>query len=343
MSIRKLSIEDNDNDYYIKEYSDDSDLDKEMLNIYLTIFTNNNNFYITNNNHTNYIKVKSSSLKSIILKGQLEPLEHTLFCFYQDLLPLPKHYKKEEKNNKNDNFNHKNKLRGTKRKKNDTKENKENKKETETEKEVISLEISSPKHLIQDKEIEDKNDNHNIYLSTDNYNNENCYDPELELLNKKRKKIDKNLILLFNNKIKITNDTFKCFYLCLLFCGLIYTIYILEIFFDKNKNIICLHNFFCFFMSILLIFTGLYGYYKMNEKKYDDKTCIFLTYSSFFSPVLNFLFSRFSNEENIRKNIIINIFMNSITIIFAGICICILKSLQGKMKKGLLFEKNNIV
>ena len=96
-------------------------------------------------------------------------------------------------------------------------------------------------------------------------------------------------------------------------------------------------------MTILLVITGIYGYYKINGKKYNDKTCIFLTYSSFFSPFFIFLLSQLSTEENIRKNIIINVFVNFTTVLFSGICIYILKSLQGKMKKGLLFEKIDIV
>ena len=339
MSIRKLSFEDNINEYFIKEYSSDSD--KVNLNYYLQILSNKNIFHITNHNHTNHIEIKPSSLKNIFIKGELEPTEHTLFCFYQDVIP-PK-YKKNKENikNKKENHNHKNKLRGAKRKKNENKEN---------EKQEINIEVSSPEHLIQENENEDNNNN-NIYLSTDNDKNENNFDPELDLLNGKsnenlirnKKQKGKYIISFFNNTIKITNDNIKCFYLCLLFCGLIYTIYFLDVLIDKNKILLCLFNIFCSFMAILLIVTGLYGYYKINEKIYDDKSCIILTYSSFISPFLNCIFSRFSTEENVRKNIIIGVFVNIITAIFSGICIYILNSLQGKNKKGLLFEKINIV
>ena len=52
---------------------------------------------------------------------------------------------------------------------------------------------------------------------------------------------------------------------------------------DKNKTINCLYNISSFPMATLLIITGIYGYYLINKKIYDDKLCIILTYLCYFS------------------------------------------------------------
>ena len=214
------------------------------------------------------------------------------------------------------------------------------------EDEEIVLDVSSPEQLISHKEM--KNDIDDIYADK----NTNNFDTELDLLNIKSNedyiRMDsqnqKYIITLFNNKIKITNDNLKCFYLCLFFCGLLFCIYLLDVLIDKNKTLNCLYNLCCFPLSVLLIITGIYGYNKINKKIYEDAICIVLTYSSCVSPFINFIFSRISSEENVRKNIILTILINLFPICFSGLCVYILKELQNKKnKKGLLFEKMNLV
>ena len=97
-------------------------------------------------------------------------------------------------------------------------------------------------------------------------------------------------------------------------------------------------------MAALLIITGIYGYYLINKKIYDDRLCIIFTYLCFISPFISFIFAGISSQENVRKNIIMNFFINIVIIFFAGICIYILNILAKKNNKNrLLFEKVNII
>jgi len=351
MSERKLNIEDKKYDYFIKEYISNSD--SEDLNIYSKILLRKSFFHITNNEHSNHIKIMPTSLTKILSLGQIEPNEQILFCFYKDELPNKtisnveksknRNKGKKERDNNNDyTTHHKTKLRSAKRNKKKDKEQIEEKKEDEE----IVLDVSSPEQLMSHKEM--KNDIDDIYTDK----NTNNFDTELDLLNIKSNedyiKMDsqnqKYIITLFNNKIKITNDNLKCFYLCLFFCGLLFCIYLLDVLIDKNKTLNCLYNLCCFPLSVLLIITGIYGYNKINKKIYEDAICIVLTFSSCVSPFINFIFSRISFEENIRKNIILTILINLFPICFSGLCVYILKELQNKKnKKGLLFEKMNLV
>ena len=238
---------------------------------------------------------------------------------------------KKEKNNKN-------KLRSAKKDK-----------DKKIENEDIILNVTSSENLEENNEKEkNKINKNNFYLNNFNDKNDLKYDPDIELLdNTSNENIiqkDEYLISLYKNKIKITNENLKCFYLSLLLCGLIYTIYFLDVIMDKNKTINCLYNIFSFPMAALLIITGIYGYYMINKKIYDDKLCIILTYLCFITPFVSFFFARISSQENVRKNIIMSIISNIIIAFVSGICIYILNKLAEKNNKnGLLFEKVNIL
>ena len=337
MSKRKLNIEDNKYNYFIKEISEPEITD---INIYSKIFSNKSSFYITNENHSNLIQINELSLKKILLNIQQEPYEYILFTFYKDKLPSHFNDKEKPKNKNINENNNKTKLRSAKKQK---------QKEKEKDNEDVILNISSPEQLT--KEEEKQNDSNNNIYSNNFSKNENPYYSELELLNIKSNeniiKIknlqSKYLLLLCNDKIKITNKNVRCFYLSLVVCGLIYYLFFLDALIDKNKTIKCLFYLFCFLLSILLLITGIYGYYKINEKIYNDKKCIILTYFCIISPIMNLIFALISSEEYVRKNIIYTI-INVITMIFAGICAYFLKELKNKKNKnGLLFEKINIV
>ena len=332
MTKRKLNISDKKYLYYIKEYT--SDFEESNINLYTNILSNKSSFYVTNENHSKHIEIKPSSLKKILRKGKLEPNEQILFSYYKDIFISQINNKKEKSGNNEDEKNeekdksiltHKGKLRSAKKKKHNNNED-------------IILNISSTETLNDDKE-----DN--------KINNENNYDIDIDLLNNKSNenlmKLDENqnnFLLLLNDKIRINNDNLKCFYLSLFFCGTIYVINFLDALFNRNKTIQSLFNIFSLPLGLLLIYTGIYGYFKINKKIYNDKMCINLTFASFFSPFLSFFFSRISSDENIRKNIVMSVFINLITICFSGICAYILKELNNKNnKKGLLFQKVAIV
>ena len=159
---------------------------------------------------------------------------------------------------------HKGKLRSAKKKK-------------QKEREDIILNISGTENINDDKE-----DN--------KINNENNYDIELDLTNNKSsenlmksEEAQDQRLLLLNDNLRINNDNIKCFYLSLFFCGLIYILNFLDALINKNQTIQTLFNIFSFPLGILLIFTGIYGYFKINKKIYDDRICMNLTYASFFS------------------------------------------------------------
>lgn len=333
MSKRKLNIEDKKYNYYIKEYLSDSETSD--INIYSNIISNKSLFHVTNQNHSSHISIKPQSLQKILLNGELEPYEQILFCYYKDMIPqLFNNNEKQKKEN-----HHKNRLRSTKKEKEKKKENGD-----------IILNVVNPNNFEENDEKRNMNvNNNNFYLNNFNEKNDDIkYGPDFELLdnvtNENIKPKEEYLITLYKNKININNENLKCFYLSLLVCGLIYIIYFLDVIMDKNKTINCLYNISSFPMATLLIITGIYGYYLINKKIYDDKLCIILTYLCFISPFISFIFSRISSQENVRKNIIMSIFINIVIIFFAGICIYILNKLAKKNNKnGLLFEKVNII
>lgn len=330
MSKRALNIEDNNYIYYIKEYSSDLETTNN-LNDYSQIFEKKSSFYITNQNHSNHIEIKSSSLKKILLKGGLEPNEHILFCFYKDIIPN-QNIKKEKFKKEN---NYKNKLRSPKKF-----EQIENIIPNKNEKEDNILRSSTKEMLIH---------NDAINLNIDNAdNNSNNSEPDADLINNKsNEKFDvmKNdyLLTICNNQVYITNDKLKCFYLSLFFCGISYILYFMDALFDKNKSIFHLFNFFCFPLGVLLIYTSIYGFAKINNKIYYDKLCMILTSSSFISPIISFILSRISSEEIIRNNIFMSCIINLISACFAGLCAYILYELNKDDKKGFLFEQVNII
>lgn len=329
MSRRELNIEDNNYIYYIKEYS--SDLETTNLNDYSQIFSKKSSFYITNQNHSNHIEINSSSLKNILIKGGLEPNEHILFCFYKDIIPNQK--KKNEKSKKENN--HKNRLRNPKKF-----EQIENVIENESEKENNVLRSSTKEMLIHNDDVNLKIDNAD--------KNENSSESDVDLYNNKsNEKIDEKptdyLLAVLNNQVYITNDKLKCFYLSLFFCGISYILYFMDVLFDKNKSILHLFNFFCLPLGILLIYTSIYGFSKINNKIYYDKLCTILTYLSFISPIISFIFARISSKEIIRNNIFMSCIINLISACLAGFCAYILNELKKDDKKGFLFEQVNII
>ena len=320
MSKRALNIEDNNYIYYIKEYSSDLETTNN-LNDYSHIFSKKSSFYITNENHSKHIEIKSQSLQNILLKGGLEPNEHILFCFYKDILP-------------NQKSNYKNKLRSPKKLEQIGIEI-----ENENEKED-NISRSSTKEMLMHTD--------DINLNSDNSDKSENSETDIDLFNNKSKaKYDEKkndyLLAICNNQVFITNDKLKCFYLSLFFCGIAYILYFMDALFDKNKSIKHLFNFFCLPLGILLIYTSIYGFSKINNKIYNDKLCINLTYSSFLSPIISFVFARISSEEIIRNNIFMSCIINLISTCLAGFCAYILHELNKDDKKGFLFEQVNII
>ena len=66
-----------------------------------------------------------------------------------------------------------------------------------------------------------------------------------------------------------------------------------------------------------------------------------MTWSRIIVPFISFILARISSDENIRKNILMNICLNLISLFFTSICFYILYELQKKYNnKRIIIRKN---
>ena len=190
----------------------------------------------------------------------------------------------------------------------------------------------NPKNINENKD-KDKQD---ITLNIKN-KQDNIFNPEFPLLQNKVTNTFSNIehlpqkyinLIIFCNRITISLDYLKCIYLTLFICGLFNLIYFCDIFFSKNTSLDNLYHIFCLPLAVILMITGIYGYKKVSQNKYDDENCIRLTYLSFFAPICSFAFSKIYLEENARKNFMMNVIINVISSLFSFIAITILKEFE---------------
>lgn len=309
MSIGSLIYQDKENNYYKNEYI--SDLDSKDINIITNILSAKSSLYITNQNHSKHIEIKSSSINKILSNGNLESIEYILFCFYKDPLPATRI--------------------------NNRKKEKEINEET-TEDEEESTTIIKDDDQSQNIDILNK-DKKPIIMDIKN-KNENIFDPKLPLLHNKIKNTFSNIenapikyinFIFLYNKFTISIDYLKCFYLTIFFCGLIYLIYFLEIIFERNRNFSNLDTLFwifCFSLSILLMITGIYGYIKIKNNIYNDRICIYLSFLCLVSPIISFILSRMTSNHILKTNFMMNIIINFISSLFSFFCIFMIKEIE---------------
>ena len=198
MSKRKLNIEDKKYNYYIKEYLSDSETTD--INLYSHIIFNKSLFYITNQNHSCHISINQQSLQKILLNGELEPYEQILFCYYKDMIPpLFNNDEKQKKEN-----HHKYRLKSAKKEKEKKKENED----------IILNVVNSEENNEKGNMNISKN---NFYLNNFNEKNNINNGSDFELLDTASNENiiykDEYLISLYKNKINITIENLKCFYL----------------------------------------------------------------------------------------------------------------------------------
>lgn len=217
------------------------------------------------------------------------------------------------------------------------------------------------------REKEDKKDNTNnnkvkIKISINKENkesavtlnvknkNENIFDPELPLLSNKISNTFSNIedlpkkyinLILCGNKIIISLDYLKCFYLTIFFCGLLNLFNFVNNLFIKNGVNYKYDNLYDIFscpLAFVLMITGIYGFKKVNSNIYDDELCINLTNVSFILPICSFALSKLSSRRYVAKGITMNIFINFISSIFALFCLIVLKEAEREKNS----EKNII-
>lgn len=297
--INSHVYQDKDKNYKNKFNNSFENTNIDILN---EILSRKTNLCITNQKNLNHIKIKSKSIKRILLNGELEPNEYIFF--YLKL--------KEEKEDKNNN---KMKIKLNFKKESIKNESKQTK---------IALNVKNKNENIFDPELP---------LLSNKISNTFS---NIENLPKKYI----NLILC-GNKIIINLDYLKCFYLTIFFCGLFNLINFINILFinnDTNYKYDNLYAIFSFPLAIALIVTGLYGFKKVNSNIYDDEICINLTNISFILPICSFALSKLTSKRYVTKNFTMNVFINFISSIFALFCIIILKEAEREKNS----EKNII-
>ena len=281
------------NKHYKNKFS--TSLENNNTDISSQILYNKSTLYITNPNFVKHIKIKSKSIKRILSNGELEPNEYIFFYFYRE----------EDKNN--------NKIESTK-----------------NNKMKIKINLKKESNIInkENKETSVKNKNDNIF------------DPELPLLSSKISNTFSNVenfpkkyinLILCGNKIIISLDYLKCFYLTIFFCGLFNFInFVNNLFIKKGFNYKYdnLYDIFSCPLALVLMITGIYGFKKVNSNIYDDEICINLTNISFILPICSFALSKLTSRRYIGKSITMNIVINLISSIFALLCIIILKEAE---------------
>jgi hypothetical protein len=283
-----------------------SNLENNNIDIFNQIL-NKSALYITNQNFVKHIKIKSKSIKRILSNGELEHNEYIFFYFY-----------KEDKNNNN-------KMESTKNNK-------------------IKINL-----IKESSNIKKENKETNTDLNVKN-KNENIFDPELPLLSSKISNTFSNVenfpkkyinLILCGNKIIISLDYLKCFYLTIFFCGLFNLISFVNNLFFKNGNNYKYDNLYDIVscpLALVLMITGIYGFKKVNSNVYDDEICINLTNISFILPICSFALSKLASRRYIAKSTTMNIVINLISSIFSLFCIIILKEAEREKNS----EKNII-
>ena len=102
-------------------------------------------------------------------------------------------------------------------------------------------------------------------------------------------------------------------------------------------------------MFILLVFTGIHGYRKVNQNKIEDSPLFILTLCATLAPILSILLARNSEDPKARNNIWLvkmtntfNILIGILIIILIKIAICKQKEYFIETRKQKLIEAKEI-
>lgn len=301
-------------DYKSKEKKPISKSDGIYLDILNKVLSSKSSFNIRSQKSSKLAELKLSSIKRIFLNGQLQQNKYILYYLNKEFISLDK----VEARRKEKEFNE----------------------ETTDEESTTTVKDEedppSPKIL--------NRDNQDIVIEIKN-KTENIFNPQFPLLQNQIVNKFSNIedlplkyinLIIFYNKITLSLDYLKCFYLTIFFCGLFNLIYFMDILLDKNSSLDNLYHIFCLPLAFILMLSGFYGYKKACENIYDDKASIRLNYLCCICPICSFAFSRIYLENDSRKNIMMNFIINLISSFFSFFCLIILREVE-RVKKC---EKN---
>lgn len=133
--------------------------------------------------------------------------------------------------------------------------------------------------------------------------------------------------------------TVKWFYLTLVLCGICDAAYF---FYTLRKEEIpfsfCL--LFCGLLGIFLIFTGIFGFCKINSRVYDNIFLLIITILAIIGALASLCLFRLNELKIISENLFPAIIVNALTVIFAIICIILTHKL--KVEANLVKQKQEI-
>lgn len=165
--------------------------------------------------------------------------------------------------------------------------------------------------------LSDNNANVLIQLNTPSFSPQSNSNGNDNILFKKTQKSDD----LVNVGLPPEAVKIKWFYLLLVLCGMVDLIHsIISIF--GGFNFVFILN---LILGMVLIFTGLIGYTKINKKIYNDQFLKFLTIACAALPVVVYLANLIGGNSSY---VIFGIIINIITIAFAVLCLILTANLK---------------
>ena len=188
--------------------------------------------------------------------------------------------------------------------------------------------------------LSDNNTNVVIKLNTptpSNEENNNFNNNNNDNENLMSKKIAKNDILL---QIGLPPEAVKSkwFYLLLVLCGVINVLYFI---FCLISNGFLLNSLLIMIFGIILIFTGLMGYNRINNKIYTDSFLRLMTMACMVLPIASFILVLFSPIT--RNHIVFNLIVNIITALFSFLCLFFTSKLRKAEESSKLSQMEQLL
>jgi len=263
------------------------------------------------------LKIKKRSLNKIMILSDSQPEEQILFSHYKTVehgksLENIKTQPSALENLRANNANNLDSLRDAKA--------------------IPYLPISEP--------LSDNNTNVVIKLNTptpSNEENNNFNNNNNDNENLMSKKIAKNDILL---QIGLPPEAVKSkwFYLLLVLCGVINVLYFI---FCLISNGFLLNSLLIMIFGVILIFTGLMGYNRINNKIYTDSFLRLMTMACMVLPIASFILVLFSPIT--RNHIVFNLIINILTALFSFLCLFFTSKLRKAEESNKLSQMEQLL
>ena len=188
--------------------------------------------------------------------------------------------------------------------------------------------------------LSDNNTNVVIKLNTptpSNEENNNFNNNNNDNENLMSKKIAKNDILL---QIGLPPEAVKSkwFYLLLVLCGVINVLYFI---FCLISNGFLLNSLLIMIFGVILIFTGLMGYNRINNKIYTDSFLRLMTMACMVLPIASFILVLFSPIT--RNHIVFNLIINILTALFSFLCLFFTSKLRKAEESNKLSQMEQLL